>query len=129
MLVGMRARRISCYSFEGSPSILASSGSITGISSRTGYTRRQFPHFSPDPSLSNSTRVLHTGQTRMSRAYFGIKFIVSAEIQNRFECVQALYQTASIVGNSPPRETQKPPARIFGRSRLGYAVRPPAPNS
>src|SRR6266568_1881841 len=48
---------------------------MTGISSRTGYTRRQVTHFKPDPSLSSSTRVLQIGQTRMSRAYFGIAFV------------------------------------------------------
>src|SRR6266436_1274272 len=33
--------------------------------------RRQETHFRPVPSLSNSTRVLQTGQTRISRTYFG----------------------------------------------------------
>src|SRR6266478_5500514 len=44
-------------------------------------------HFSPDPSSSNSTRVLQTGQTRMSSAYFGTAMIISAEEARAFECV------------------------------------------
>src|SRR6266478_1082210 len=44
-------------------------------------------HFSPDPSSSNSTLVLQTGQTRMSSAYFGTAMIISAEEARAFECV------------------------------------------
>src|SRR5260370_11855023 len=54
---------------------------------------RKKTHFRPDPSLSSSTRVLQTGQTRMSRAYFGssIRFYLQDS------CIRwrklALYQT------------------------------------
>src|SRR5271169_238283 len=82
-----------------SPAILASSGSITGISSRTGYTRRQETHFNPEPSLKSSTRVLQTGQTKMSRAYFGIARPLSVRNSSIQLRELALYQTPSHSGN------------------------------
>src|SRR5262249_51162484 len=47
-------------------STLASSTSMTGISSRMGYTRWHSTHFKPLPSGFNSTVALSTGQTRIS---------------------------------------------------------------
>src|SRR5713226_8575077 len=41
---------------------------MTGMSSLMGYTRRQVPHFKPEPSAVIFTGVLHSGQTRMSRS-------------------------------------------------------------
>ena len=49
-------------------SITASSTSITGISSRMGYTRLHWLHFSPLPSGFNSTFTLQTGQASISRS-------------------------------------------------------------
>ena len=49
-------------------SITASSTSITGMSSRIGYTRLHCVHFSPLPSGFNSTFTLQTGQASISRS-------------------------------------------------------------
>src|SRR5271154_4046902 len=58
-------------------SIRASSTSITGISSRTGYTRRQVAHFNPCSSGVGATGVLQIGQTRISSSAFdtAIRFL------------------------------------------------------
>src|ERR1700692_4658394 len=55
-----------------SAAILASSGSITGISSRTGYTRLQVWHFKPELPGVKFTGVLHTGQTKISSSSWEI---------------------------------------------------------
>src|ERR1700744_4872547 len=44
----------------------ASSTSMTGISSRMGYTRLHSTHLRPFSSCLSSTGALHTGQTRIS---------------------------------------------------------------
>ena len=49
-------------------STTASSTSITGISSRMGYTRLHWVHFSPLPSGFNSTFTLQTGHASISRS-------------------------------------------------------------
>ena len=51
-----------------SDSMRASSTSITGMSSRTGYTRRHVEHFRPFWSPVSFTEVLHRGQTKISRS-------------------------------------------------------------
>lgn len=90
------------YSFPRSSAIFASSASITGMSSRMGYTRRHERHFNPDSSGRSSTRDLHTGQTRMSRAYFGMSKLLSLNaIWDRMR-EYALYQTPSTPSNLPP---------------------------
>jgi hypothetical protein len=130
MLVGIRARWIFSYSFERSSAIVASSGSITGMSSRTGYTRRQDPHFRPDPSRSSSTRVLQTGQTRMSRAYFGIKIVVSARIETdskaRIGTVPKAVIRGQLTGPQNPKGSRN---CIHHCSLLDQSEQPPRRNS
>ena len=53
-------------------SILASSTSRMGMSSRTGYTRRHSAHFRLSPSACKASGFLQTGQTRISSKSCGI---------------------------------------------------------
>ena len=48
--------------------MVASSMSMTGMSSAIGYTRWQAPHFRPAPSCTGVTGVLHFGHARISRS-------------------------------------------------------------
>jgi hypothetical protein len=57
-----RRAQLACYA----GSIVASSTSIIGISSRTGYTRRHSLHFRLVPSSFWASGFLHTGHTKMS---------------------------------------------------------------
>ncbi len=52
--------------------MVASSTSIIGISSRTGYTRLHSAHFRLVPSAFSVSGFLHTGHTRMSINSFSI---------------------------------------------------------
>lgn len=54
---------------------------MTGISSRTGYTRRQDWHFSPELSGVGLTGALQAGQTRMSSKSCGMG-IVGSKVVN-----------------------------------------------
>jgi hypothetical protein len=62
--------RETCNSQAGS--IVASSTSMIGILSRTGYTRRHSVHFRLVPSSFCVSGFLHTGQTRISINSFSI---------------------------------------------------------
>src|SRR6476619_4544267 len=57
-----------CLSAAYSFSIVASSISITGISSLMGYTRWHCAHLSPVPLCTSFTGVLQLGQARISRS-------------------------------------------------------------
>ena len=62
-----RSRRFSIVALlRAYSSIRASSTSITGISSRIGYTRLHSTHFRPFSSCFSSTGALQSGQTRIS---------------------------------------------------------------
>jgi hypothetical protein len=94
-------------------SILASSGSITGMSSRTGYTLRQVSHFNPELSGVNFTGVLQIGHAKISSNLFEISMQHSIPNFNSLIAGErSLYQTPSNTSNpvglefSPSSATQ-----------------------
>src|SRR5215510_10826552 len=54
---------------------------MTGISSRIGYTRRQFTHFNPPPPGFNSTFDLQAGHRSISRRS-GLTLIAKRLVEN-----------------------------------------------
>jgi hypothetical protein len=53
-------------------SMVASSTSMTGMLSRTGYTLRHSPHLRLFPLSLTSSGFLHTGQTKISKSSLSI---------------------------------------------------------
>src|SRR5580704_1722701 len=105
ILVGIRSLfrlpyLITSLPFYFASSIFASSGSITGISSRTGYTLRQVSHLNPVLSAVNFTGVLQIGQAKISSNFFEISMQLSIPDFNPLTASErSLYQSGSNTSN------------------------------
>lgn len=85
-----------------SESIVASSSSMTGMSSLIGYTRRQLGHFSASPL--GTTETLHSGQTRISSNSLSIMARILQELVDSQN--HSFNQRAQLLFRSQPRNTR-----------------------
>src|SRR5258708_18601744 len=93
--------------------MVASSISITGMSSLIGYTRLHVAHFSAEPFLTSVTGVLQFGQARISSSSW------STGMPRIYDTSRLLWNNSGHEAGSPRRGVQRLDSARGRRARAG----------